>query len=135
MINAACATAGSTIYINGTAANQYTVTSADLGTLTLTAYAEVQGQNGMIRSAESSVTLTVEDKPIETVLDKSTFTGLTSSYTAKNFTIPPYGYGNILAKTSQREGNRRKRKRMERDDQETCTGVRIRHEGGQGLSA
>ena len=99
MINAACATAGSTLYINGTAANQYTVTSADLGTLTLTAYAEVQGQNGVIRSAESSVTLTVENKPIETVLDKSTFTGLTSSYTAKNFTIPPYGYGNILART------------------------------------
>lgn len=99
VIKATCATTGSTLYINGTAANQYTVTSADLGTLTLTAYAEVQGQNGMIRSAESSVTLTVEDKPIETVLDKSTFTGLTGSYTAKNFTIPPYGYGNILART------------------------------------
>lgn len=104
VINAACATAGSTIYINGTAANQYTVSASDLGTLTLTAYAEVQGQNGMIRSAESSVTLTVEDKPIETVLDKSKFTSLSGSYSAQDFTIPPYGYGNILAKTNDTNG-------------------------------
>lgn len=101
VIKATCATTGSTLYINGTAANQYTVISADLGTLTLTAYAEVQGQNGVIRSAESSVTLTVEDKPIETVLDKSKFSdyGISGSYSSKNFTIPPYGYGNILART------------------------------------
>lgn len=106
VIKATCATTGSTLYINGTAANQYTVTSADLGTLTLTAYAEVQGQNGVIRSAESSVTLTVEDKPIETVLDKSKFSdsGLSGSYSSKNFTIPPYGYGNILAKTDGTNG-------------------------------
>lgn len=104
VINAACATAGSTLYINGTAANQYTVSASDLGTLTLTAYAEVQGQNGMIRSAESSVTLTVEDKPIETVLDKSKFTSLSGSYSAQDFTIPPYGYGNILAKTDGTNG-------------------------------
>lgn len=101
VIKATCATTGSTLYINGTAANQYTVTSADLGTLTLTAYAEVQGQNGMIRSAESSVTLTVEDKPIETVLSRTQIiTNLGGSYSAKDFTIPPYGYGQITAKTS-----------------------------------
>ena len=101
VIKTTCATTGSTLYINGTAANQYTVSASDLGTLILTAYAEVQGQNGMIRSAESSVTLTVEDKPIETVLDKSKFSdyGISGSYSSKNFTIPPYGYGNILART------------------------------------
>lgn len=104
VITATCATPGSTIYINNTPTDRYTVSASDLGTLTLTAYAEVQGQNRKILSSKVSVTLTVEDKPIETVLDKSKFTSLSGSYSAQDFTIPPYGYGNILAKTNGTNG-------------------------------
>lgn len=88
-ITATCTTYNSTVYINGVAGENaktcvYTVPEdAAVGsTITLTAYATVQGADGIIKSDEVTSSYTVVEKPLSITLTQVEFEYTNSSYGA-----------------------------------------------------
>lgn len=91
-ITATCATSNSTVYINGVAGENaktcvYAVPEdAAVGsTITLTAYATVQGADGIIKSDEVTSSYTVVEKPLSITLDQDSFNYKQSAYSSHNY--------------------------------------------------